>query len=145
LYQIPNTPADIVPEGKTADDNLTVFEHGEIPALFDGALPHWELAKKYDIIDFELGAKITGAGFPDYTGKAAKFHRALISYFLGKKNEAGYNAVHVPHLIDKASGYGTGQLPDKEEQMYHATADDLYLIPTAEVPVPNLYRDVILQ
>lgn len=145
LYQIPNTPADIVPEGKTADDNLTVFEHGEIPALFDGALPHWELAKKYDIIDFELGAKITGAGFPVYKGKGAKLQRALIGYFLDKNTEAGYNEVQVPHLINEASGYGTGQLPDKEGQMYHATADDLYLIPTAEVPVTNLYRDVILQ
>ncbi|SEH85263.1 seryl-tRNA synthetase [Paenimyroides aquimaris] len=145
LYQIPNTPADIVPEGKTADDNLTVFEHGEIPALFDGALPHWELAKKYDIIDFELGAKITGAGFPVYKGKGAKLQRALISYFLDKNTEVGYNEIQVPHLINEASGYGTGQLPDKEGQMYHATADDLYLIPTAEVPVTNLYRDVILQ
>lgn len=145
LYQIPNTPADIVPEGKTADDNLNVFEHGEIPQLFEGALPHWELAKKYDIIDFELGAKITGAGFPVYKGKGAKLQRALISYFLDKNTEAGYDEVQVPHLINEASGYGTGQLPDKEGQMYHAVADDLYLIPTAEVPVTNLYRDVILQ
>lgn len=145
LYQIPNTPTDIVPEGKTADDNLNVFEHGEIPQLFEGALPHWELAKKYDIIDFELGAKITGAGFPVYKGKGAKLQRALISYFLDKNTEAGYDEVQVPHLINEASGYGTGQLPDKEGQMYHAVADDLYLIPTAEVPVTNLYRDVILQ
>jgi len=145
LYQIPNTPADIVPEGKTAEDNLNVFEHGEIPALFEGALPHWELAKKYDIIDFELGAKITGAGFPVYKGKGAKLQRALISYFLDKNTEAGYNEVQVPHLINEASGFGTGQLPDKEGQMYHVTVDDLYLIPTAEVPVTNLYRDVILQ
>lgn len=145
LYQIPNTPAAIVPEGKSADDNLTVFEHGDVPALFDGALPHWELAKKYDIIDFELGAKITGAGFPVYKGKGAKLQRALISYFLDKNTAAGYDEVQVPHLINEASGYGTGQLPDKEGQMYHATIDDLYLIPTAEVPVTNLYRDVILQ
>src|SRR5690554_866261 len=145
LYQIPNTPTDIVPEGKSADDNLTVFEHGEIPTLYDGALPHWELAKKYDIIDFDLGAKITGAGFPVYKGKGAKLQRALISYFLDKNTDAGYDEVQVPHLINEASGYGTGQLPDKEGQMYHVTGDDLYLIPTAEVPVTNLYRDVILQ
>lgn len=145
LYQIPNTPAEIVPEGKAAEDNLTVFEHGDVPTLFDGALPHWELAKKYDIIDFELGAKITGAGFPVYKGKGAKLQRALISYFLDKNTDAGYDEVQVPHLINEASGYGTGQLPDKEGQMYHAVADDLYLIPTAEVPVTNLYRDVILQ
>lgn len=144
LYQIPNTPTDIVPEGKTPEDNVTVFEQGEIPVLAEGALPHWELAKKYDIIDFELGAKITGAGFPVYKGKGAKLQRALISYFLDKNTEAGYNEVQVPHLINEASGYGTGQLPDKEGQMYHAVADDLYLIPTAEVPVTNLYRDVIL-
>lgn len=145
LYQIPNTPAEIVPEGKTADDNLNVFESGKIPVLFDGALPHWELAKKYDIIDFDLGAKITGAGFPVYKGKGAKLQRALISYFLDKNGSAGYDEVQVPHLINEASGYGTGQLPDKEGQMYHVTTDDLYLIPTAEVPVTNLYRDVILQ
>lgn len=144
LYQVPNTPAAIVPEGKTPEDNVTVFEQGEIPVLAEGALPHWELAKKYDIIDFELGAKITGAGFPVYKGKGAKLQRALISYFLDKNTEAGYSEVQVPHLINEASGYGTGQLPDKEGQMYHAVADDLYLIPTAEVPVTNLYRDVIL-
>ncbi len=144
LYQIPNTPTDIVPEGKTPEDNVTVFEQGEIPVLAEGSLPHWELAKKYDIIDFELGAKITGAGFPVYKGKGAKLQRALISYFLDKNTEAGYSEVQVPHLINEASGYGTGQLPDKEGQMYHAVADDLYLIPTAEVPVTNLYRDVIL-
>lgn len=145
LYQIPNTPADIVPEGTSADDNLNVFEHGEIPKLFEGALPHWELAKKYDIIDFELGTKITGAGFPVYKGKGARLQRALISYFLDKNGAAGYDEVQVPHLINEASGYGTGQLPDKEGQMYHVGVDDLYLIPTAEVPVTNLYRDVILQ
>jgi len=145
LYKIPNVPAAIVPEGKTADDNLNVFEAGEIPTLFDGALPHWDLAKKYDIIDFELGTKITGAGFPVYKGKGAKLQRALIAYFLDKNGEAGYDEVQVPHLINEASGYGTGQLPDKEGQMYHVGIDDLYLIPTAEVPVTNLYRDVILQ
>lgn len=144
LYQIPNTPAAIVPEGKTPEENVTVFEEGDIPVLAEGSLPHWELAKKYDIIDFELGAKITGAGFPVYKGKGAKLQRALISYFLDKNTNAGYNEVQVPHLINEASGYGTGQLPDKEGQMYHAVADDLYLIPTAEVPVTNLYRDVIL-
>ena len=145
LYQIPNTPTAIVPEGKTADDNLNVFEEGTIPTLFDGALPHWELAKKYDLIDFELGNKITGAGFPVYKGKGARLQRALISYFLDKNTAAGYKEYQVPHVINEASGFGTGQLPDKEGQMYHAVADDLYLIPTAEVPVTNLYRDVILQ
>ncbi|MDN3705627.1 serine--tRNA ligase [Myroides ceti] len=145
LYKLPNTPADIVPAGKSADDNLNVFEAGTIPTLHEGAVPHWELAKKYDIIDFDLGAKITGAGFPVYKGKGAKLQRALIAYFLDKNTDAGYNEVQVPHLINEASGYGTGQLPDKEGQMYHSTIDDLYLIPTAEVPVTNLYRDVILQ
>ncbi len=144
LYKIPNTPADIVPEGKDAEDNVNVYQEGEIPTLFEGALPHWELAKKYDIIDFELGVKITGAGFPVYKGKGAKLQRALISYFLDKNTEAGYQEVQVPHLVNEASGYGTGQLPDKEGQMYHVGIDDLYLIPTAEVPVTNLYRDVIL-
>lgn len=145
LYQIPNLPADIVPEGKVAEDNLNVFEAGAVPALHEGALPHWELAKKYDIIDFELGAKITGAGFPVYKGKGAKLQRALITYFLDKNTDAGYQELQVPLLINEASGYGTGQLPDKEGQMYHVGIDDLYLIPTAEVPVTNIYRDVILQ
>jgi len=145
LYKLPNTPANIVPAGKSADDNLNVFEAGTIPTLHEGAVPHWELAKKYDIIDFDLGAKITGAGFPVYKGKGAKLQRALIAYFLDKNTDAGYHEVQVPHLINEASGYGTGQLPDKEGQMYHSTIDDLYLIPTAEVPVTNLYRDVILQ
>ncbi len=145
LYKIPNTPADIVPQGKDAEDNLNVHEEGEIPALFEGALPHWELAKKYDIIDFELGVKITGAGFPVYKGKGAKLQRALIAYFLDKNTQAGYQEVQVPHLVNEASGYGTGQLPDKEGQMYHVGIDDLYLIPTAEVPVTNLYRDVLLE
>lgn len=144
LYKLPNVPADIVPEGKSADDNLEVHKEGEVPALFDGALPHWELAKKYDIIDFELGNKITGAGFPVYKGKGAKLQRALIAYFLDKNTEAGYNEYQVPHLVNEASGYGTGQLPDKEGQMYHVGLDDLYLIPTAEVPVTNMFRDVIL-
>lgn len=141
LYKLPNLPADIVPEGKTADDNVNVFEKGTIPILHDGALPHWELAKKYDIIDFELGVKITGAGFPVYKGKGAKLQRALITYFLDKNTEAGYQEYQVPHVVNEASGFGTGQLPDKEGQMYHIGIDDLYLIPTAEVPVTNLFRD----
>lgn len=145
LYTIPNVPTDIVPAGKDADDNLNVFEAGEVPTLHEGAMPHWELAKKYDIIDFELGNKITGAGFPVYKGKGARLQRALISYFLDKNTGAGYNEYQVPHLINEASGFGTGQLPDKEGQMYHSTVDDLYLIPTAEVPVTNIFRDVILQ
>lgn len=145
LYKLPNTPADIVPEGKTADDNINIFEEGEIPVLHEGALPHWELIKKYDIIDFELGTKITAPGFPVYKGKGAKLQRALISYFLDKNTDAGYQEVQVPHLVNEASAYGTGQLPDKDGQMYHDAKDDLYLIPTAEVPVTNIYRDVILQ
>ncbi|RXR34161.1 serine--tRNA ligase [Flavobacterium piscinae] len=144
LYKIPNTPADIVPEGKTPDDNVTVHQEGAIPVLHEGALPHWDLVKKYDIIDFELGVKITGAGFPVYKGKGAKLQRALIAYFLDKNTEAGYQEYQVPHLVNEASGFGTGQLPDKEGQMYHVGVDDLYLIPTAEVPVTNLFRDVIL-
>jgi len=144
MYLLPNLPADIVPEGKTPEENLNVFEEGEIPRLFEGALPHWELVKKYDIIDFELGVKITGAGFPVYKGKGAKLQRALISYFLDKNTEAGYQEYQVPHLVNEASGYGTGQLPDKEGQMYHVGLDDLYLIPTAEVPVTNIFRDVIV-
>ncbi len=144
MYLLPNLPADIVPEGKTPEENLNVFEEGEIPKLFEGALPHWELVKKYDIIDFELGVKITGAGFPVYKGKGAKLQRALISYFLDKNTEAGYQEYQVPHLVNEASGYGTGQLPDKEGQMYHVGLDDLYLIPTAEVPVTNIFRDVIV-
>lgn len=145
LYTLPNLPNEIVPEGKAAEDNLNVFEAGEVPVLHEGALPHWELVKKYDIIDFELGNKITGAGFPVYKGKGARLQRALISYFLDKNTEAGYKEYQVPHLVNEASGYGTGQLPDKEGQMYHAGVDDLYLIPTAEVPVTNMFRDVILQ
>ncbi|TDP58865.1 serine--tRNA ligase [Flavobacterium dankookense] len=145
MYLLPNLPAEIVPEGKTPEENLNVFQAGEIPVLHEGSQPHWELVKKYDIIDFELGVKIAGAGFPVYKGKGAKLQRALISYFLDKNTEAGYEEVQVPHLVNEASGYGTGQLPDKEGQMYHVGIDDLYLIPTAEVPVTNLFRDVILQ
>ncbi|MDG2430900.1 serine--tRNA ligase [Flavobacterium sp.] len=144
LYTLPNLPADIVPVGKTPEENLNVFEAGTVPVLHEGAQPHWELVKKYDIIDFELGNKITGAGFPVYKGKGARLQRALINYFLDKNTEAGYNEVQVPHLVNEASAYGTGQLPDKEGQMYHDATDDLYLIPTAEVPVTNLFRDVIL-
>jgi len=145
MYLLPNLPAEIVPEGKTPEENLNVFQAGEIPVLHENAQLHWELVKKYDIIDFELGVKIAGAGFPVYKGKGAKLQRALISYFLDKNTEAGYQEVQVPHLVNEASGYGTGQLPDKEGQMYHVGIDDLYLIPTAEVPVTNLFRDVILQ
>lgn len=144
LYTLPNLPAEIVPEGKTPEDNLNVFQAGEVPVLHEGALPHWELVKKYDIIDFELGVKITGAGFPVYKGKGARLQRALISYFLDKNTDAGYLEYQVPHLVNEASAYGTGQLPDKEGQMYHDATDDLYLIPTAEVPVTNIFRDVIL-
>jgi seryl-tRNA synthetase len=144
LYTLPNLPANIVPAGTSAEDNLTVFEEGDIPVLHEGAMPHWELVKKYDIIDFELGTKITGAGFPVYKGKGARLQRALINYFLDKNIAAGYKEYQVPHLVNEASGYGTGQLPDKEGQMYHVGIDDLYLIPTAEVPVTNLFRDVIL-
>ncbi len=145
LYLIPNIPNPLVPKGNSEEDNETIFEEGDIPKLHDGALPHWELAKKYDIIDFELGNKITGAGFPVYKGKGAKLQRALIAYFLDKNSEAGYNEVQVPLLINEASGIGTGQLPDKEGQMYHCGIDNLYLIPTAEIPVTNFYRDVLLK
>lgn len=144
LYQIPNVPHELVPAGSTEEDNEEVYREGDIPTLKEGALPHWELAKKYDIIDFELGVKIAGAGFPVYKGKGARLQRALISYFLDKNAAAGYNEIQVPHLVNEASGYGTGQLPDKEGQMYHVGEDDLYLIPTAEVPVTNIFRDVIL-
>ena len=141
LYKLPNLPAEIVPFGKTPEENLNVFEEGEVPKLHEGALPHWELAKKYDIIDFELGVKIAGAGFPVYKGKGAKLQRALISYFLDKNTDAGYKEYQVPHLVNEASAYGTGQLPDKDGQMYHDATDNLYLIPTAEVPVTNIFRD----
>jgi seryl-tRNA synthetase len=141
LYKLPNLPAEIVPFGKTPEENINVFEEGDIPKLHEEALPHWELAKKYDIIDFELGVKITGAGFPVYKGKGAKLQRALISYFLDKNTDAGYKEYQVPHLVNEASAYGTGQLPDKDGQMYHDATDNLYLIPTAEVPVTNIFRD----
>lgn len=144
LYQIPNVPHSSVPAGSSETDNEEIFSEGEIPELITDALPHWELAKKYDIIDFELGVKIAGAGFPVYKGKGARLQRALIAYFLDKNTAAGYTEIQVPHLVNEISGYGTGQLPDKEGQMYHVTADDLYLIPTAEVPVTNIFRDVIL-
>ena len=143
-YNIPNVPHSLVPSGQTEDDNEEVFRSGEVPQLEENALPHWELASKYKLIDFELGNKITGAGFPVYTGKGARLQRALISFFLDQNTAIGYDEVQVPHLVNEASGIGTGQLPDKEGQMYHVGADDLYLIPTAEVPVTNLYRDVML-
>ena len=144
LYTLPNIPNDLVPAGTDENDNEEVFKEGEIPKLVDGALPHWELAKKYDLIDFELGVKITGAGFPVYKGKGARLQRALITYFLDKNTKAGYTEYQVPHLVNEASGYGTGQLPDKEGQMYHVGIDDLYLIPTAEVPVTNMFRGDLL-
>lgn len=140
LYNIPNIPHESVPNGNSDEDNEEVFRKGDIPVLHDSAQPHWELAKKYDIIDFELGNKIAGAGFPVYKGKGARLQRALINYFLDKNTAAGYDEVQVPHLVNEASGYGTGQLPDKEGQMYHVTGDNLYLIPTAEVPVTNIFR-----
>jgi len=145
LYQIPNIPNVLVPKGNSDEDNEIVFQEGEIPKLYEGAMPHWDLVKKYDIIDFELGNKITGAGFPVYKDKGAKLQRALINYFLDKNTKAGYKEVQVPHLVNEASGYGTGQLPDKEGQMYHCEVDNLYLIPTAEVPVTNLFRDNLLK
>jgi seryl-tRNA synthetase len=144
LYTLPNLPAAIVPEGKTPEENLNIFQEGDIPVLHEGAQPHWDLIKKYDIVDFELGTKITAPGFPVYKGKGAKLQRALISYFLDKNTDAGYKEYQVPHMVNEASAYGTGQLPDKEGQMYHDAKDNLYLIPTAEVPVTNIFRDVIL-
>ncbi|WP_461788477.1 serine--tRNA ligase [Pedobacter sp.] len=145
IVQLPNLPYHLVKAGSTADDNEVVYTHGDPSALPENALPHWELAAKYDIIDFELGTKITGAGFPVYKGKGARLQRALINFFLDHATAAGYKEMQVPHLVNAASGFGTGQLPDKEGQMYHVGVDDLYLIPTAEVPVTNLYRDVILK
>ncbi len=142
---LPNLPAEIVPEGRTPEDNLVVKRIGEFPALSQNSVPHWELAKKYDIIDFELGVKITGAGFPVYKGKGARLQRALINFFLDEARNSGYLEVQPPYMVNEESGFGTGQLPDKEGQMYHATEDNLYLIPTAEVPVTNLYRDVIVE
>ena len=144
LVLIPNLPHESVPEGLHAEDNVVEKMGGHMPDLPADALPHWELAKKYDLIDFELGVKITGAGFPVYKGKGARLQRALIAFFLDNAREAGYLEVQPPYVVNAASGYGTGQLPDKEGQMYHCNEDDLYLIPTAEVPVTNLYRDVIL-
>lgn len=148
LYKIPNVPHESVPSGNTEEDNEEVYREGDIPVLSDNALPHWELAKKYDIIDFELGNKITGAGFPVYKDKGAKLQRALINYFLDKNTAAGYKEIQVPHLVNEASGFGTGQLPDKEGQMYHVNGngDNFYLIPTAEVPATNLFRgDLLLE
>jgi len=144
LYQLPNVPHLSVPAGNTDADNEEIFKAGAIPSLHENALPHWELAKKYDIIDFELGVKIAGAGFPVYKGKGARLQRALIAYFLDKNTAAGYTEMQVPLVVNEASGYGTGQLPDKEGQMYHIGIDDLYLIPTAEVPVTNIFRDTVL-
>lgn len=145
LVTIPNTPHESVPMGQTADDNYTVFQHGDIPKLYEGAVPHWDLIKKYDLIDFELGSKISGAGFPVYKGKGARLQRAMINFFLDEALAAGYQEIMPPLLVNADSGFGTGQLPDKEGQMYHANTDDLYLIPTAEVPITNIYRDVILK
>lgn len=144
LYTIPNVPSEKVPHGGGPDDNVVTHEWGTLPSLPEGALPHWDLIKKYDIIDFDLGTKITGAGFPVYKGKGAKLQRALINFFLDEADKAGYREMQPPILVNEASGYGTGQLPDKEGQMYHVTADGLYLIPTAEVPITNLYRDVVI-
>lgn len=144
LLVIPNLPNELVPEGTGAEDNIVVKEGGPMPNLGDDALPHWDLAKKYDIIDFDLGVKITGAGFPVYKGKGARLQRALINFFLDEARDHGYLEIEPPYVVNEASGYGTGQLPDKEGQMYHCNLDNLYLIPTAEVPVTNIYRDVIL-
>jgi len=145
LVTVPNLPHTSVPSGKTPEDNAVVFEHGAIPVLHAGAQPHWELTTKYDLIDFELGVKLTGAGFPVYKGKGARLQRALINFFLDRATAKGYNEVQPPILVNEDSGYGTGQLPDKEGQMYHVGVDNLYLIPTAEVPITNIYRDVILK
>ena len=145
LVKLPNVPSDKVPKGRTPEDNEVVSEEGKIPELSANALPHWELAAKYDIIDFELGVKLTGAGFPVYKGKGARLQRALINFFLDKAVEAGYKEIQPPILINRDSGFGTGQLPDKEGQMYHMQIDDYYLIPTAEVPVTNIYRDAIVK
>ncbi len=144
LLSIPNLPCDMVPEGKSAEDNVVEKTGGPMPDLPDDALPHWELAKKYNLIDFDLGVKITGAGFPVYIGKGARLQRALIQFFLDEAGKAGYLEIQPPYVVNEASGYGTGQLPDKEGQMYYVNEDNLYLIPTAEVPVTNIYRDVIL-
>jgi seryl-tRNA synthetase len=145
IVQLPNLPHHLVPAGSTAEENEIVYTHGAAAEMSANALPHWELTSKYDIIDFELGTKIAGAGFPVYKGKGARLQRALINFFLDQSTAAGYREMQVPHLVNEASGFGTGQLPDKEGQMYHVGVDNLYLIPTAEVPVTNLYRDVILK
>ena len=145
LYQIPNVPYELVKAGKSEEDNEIIYQSHDVEGLGEGAIPHWELAKKYNLIDFELGVKIAGAGFPVYLGKGARMQRALVQYFLDKNTEAGYLEVNPPHVVNEASGYGTGQLPDKEGQMYYVTEDKLYLIPTAEVPVTNIYRDVLLE
>ena len=145
IVLLPNFPADIVPEGRTAEDNLVVKIDENYSTLPENPLPHWELARKYDIIDFDLGVKLTGAGFPVYKGQGARLQRALINYFLDYNTAAGYREIEPPVMVNEASGFGTGQLPDKEGQMYHATADNFYLVPTAEVPVTNIYRDVILE
>jgi seryl-tRNA synthetase len=145
LVRLPNLPSEKVPKGTTPEDNEIVRSGGSKPALFKGAVPHWELAKKYDLIDFELGNKITGSGFPVYRNKGAKLQRALIQYFLEYNTKAGYTEYMPPLMVNEATAYGTGQLPDKEGQMYHVTVDGFYLIPTAEVPVTNIYRDVILK
>ncbi|MDD6851513.1 MAG: serine--tRNA ligase [Bacteroidales bacterium] len=145
LLNIPNVPCAMVPEGRTAEDNVVEKTGGEIPPLGEDALPHWDLCKKYNIIDFELGVKITGAGFPVYIGKGARLQRALIQFFLDEAGKAGYLEIQPPYVVNEASGYGTGQLPDKEGQMYHCEVDNLYLIPTAEVPVTNIYRDMIIE
>jgi len=144
IIRLPNLPHASVPPGKSAEDNITVRSGGEVPLLHEGAQPHWDLIKKYDIIDFDLGIKLTGAGFPVYKGKGAKLQRALINFFLDEGEKAGYREIEPPIVVNEDSGFGTGQLPDKEGQMYHATIDNLYLIPTAEVPITNIYRDVIL-
>ncbi|MFY8078145.1 MAG: serine--tRNA ligase [Flavobacteriales bacterium] len=145
LYQVPNVPHESVVFGKGAEENEVVYSSGEVTSLGESKLPHWELCEKHKLIDFELGVKITGAGFPVYIGKGARLQRALINFFLEEAQKAGYTEHQVPHMVNEASGYGTGQLPDKEGQMYHVGVDDLYLIPTAEVPLTNLYRDVLLK
>jgi seryl-tRNA synthetase len=145
LYTLPNVPHSSIPAGKSAEDNIEVERHGEIPKLYDGAKPHWDLAAQYDIIDFELGVKVTGAGFPFYKGKGSKLQRALINFFLDEASKAGYTEYQTPLMVNRDSGFGTGQLPDKDGQMYYANEDELYLIPTAEVPITNIFRNVIVE
>jgi len=145
LYNIPNVPNENVPAGNSDADNEVIYEHGQTPQLSEDAVPHWDLIKKYDIIDFEVGVKVTGAGFPFYKGKGARLQRALVNYFLDQASDAGYSEVQPPILINEDSGYGTGQLPDKDGQMYHITAENFFLIPTAEVPITNMYRDVMVK